>query len=276
MKTIAIFRRVGEIPPMDWFGQGCFASGYGPDLIDPDEFTGQGCDIAVVSGGLARYNQTNNRLFHFYRSHNIDTFVIEHGRLVPQRIIREYWIHYLNGVPMLPGLNPTMTHERRRRLELETNFIKRGEAIVVAGQDLLTDRMLGIHIMESLRQFTKRKIIYRPRYTEGVDKHCAELADEVHLDAIDPWKDIAQAWAVITGWSNMGGEALMAGIPVVCEPCASYAEYASSGPLDGIDSWARPSVERIEEYLMRFSYLLWSNEELREGAGFRWMMEHGR
>ena len=275
MKTAGIFRRLGEIPPMDWFGQGCFANGFSPDLRDPIEFTGQECDLAAVSGGLARYDKINTKIFHFYRSMGVDTFVIEHGRLVPQDIIRNYWLHYLNGVPMLPKLNPQMNHGRRKSIFLEFKPQKRGEAILVAGQDVLTDRMLGIHVMESIRNFTDRKIIYRPRLTEGEDPHCAELADEVSRDAINPEKDIARAWCVITGWSNMGGEALMSGVPVFCEPCASYAEYASSS-IESIDYCEPPKQEAIEEYLMRFSYLMWSNEELRDGKGVQWMLENGR
>ena len=273
MKSVAIFWREGEIPWLNLFGEGMRRNGYSVNFIDPNDFAGQECDIAIVSGGLRRYKSYNYVIMHYYRSKHIPVFIIEHGRLVPQEIIRGYWLHYVGEVPMLPRLSDDMTHDRREKLGLVTNFKERGDAVLVVGQELGKDKTLGIHVMERLREYTDRKIIYRPRLTEGEDKHCCDLADEVSRNAINPWKDLNRAWCVITTWSNMGGEALMQGIPVIASPMASYSEYCQSD-LGGIDNMKPPLKSAIEEYLMRYSYLLWSNEEMKLGKGATWMMEH--
>jgi len=80
------------------------------------------------------------------------------------------------------------------------------------------------------------------------------------------------AWCVITHHSNMGGEALMRGIPAHCSSDASFARFGR-WPLRKIDKIKPPSERDVNDWLSRMAYALWSVEEFRSGAALGWIQE---
>lgn len=268
MKTAAIFRQLGDLPPMDYIGKGCFAWGYGPDLLDPKEFKSDpNYDVAFVSGNLRRYNGINQRIFDFYRGLGKPVFVIETGRLADYRRVRGTWFFYMNRVPFLPSCD--CPPDRREMLGMNVEFKPRGEAVLVIGQDECFDRDLDRLIVPQLRLATRREIRYRPRKGQGEWITKADTTSTANTLE----QDLDDAWCVVTHSSNVGGEALMRGIPAICDYCATYA-HLGTRDIKGIDSLEPPPPAAVEDYLNRLAYICYTTEELSTGNGFKWLMEN--
>jgi len=265
-KNIAIFRSFGHLPPLDWFAMGCFASGWIPHLLDHEQFDGREYDAVVVGGQPTRYKGRNGQIAAYYRHHKIPVIMIEGGWLYEPHVPR-HWFTYLNEIPYCPPFE--CPSDRRLKLNMTVDYRPRGDAILIAGQMPDTDKELN-RVTRRLREFTNRKIIYRPRQKDfevGVDT-CDEVSRELTAE-----EDLDRAWCVITHFSYMGGEALMRGIPVLCHPGASFAEFGQH-PMSKINSLKPFPKSAVERWLNRMAYILWSGHEFRTGEGFRWLLEN--
>jgi len=270
MKTVAVFRRLGDLPPMDYIAQGCFTQGYSPDLLDPREFKfSPDYDAAFVSGNLRRYDGINQKIFDFYRGLGKPVFVIETGRLADHSKVRGTWFFYLNRVPFLPSCE--CPPDRREMLGMKVDFKKRPQngVVLVVGQDECFDKDLDRLVVPSLHHATKREIRYRPRKGQGA---WVTKADTVST-ANTLEEDLDAAWCVVTHSSNVGGEALMRGIPVICDYCATYAHLGTRN-VDGLEFLEPPPPVVVEDYLNRLAYICYTTGELSTGNGFRWIMEN--
>jgi hypothetical protein len=74
----------------------------------------------------------------------------------------------------------------------------------------------------------------------------------------------------VTHSSAAGLEALMRGIPVYCARECGYA------PLCRVWADFEPNpppvdIERVESFLARFAYALWSSDEIRNGDAFSFL-----
>jgi len=76
---------------------------------------------------------------------------------------------------------------------------------------------------------------------------------------------LAGARLVVTWNSNVGHEALLAGVPVVAHGPAAYAELAGE---------TLPSVDARREYFHRVAYGQWTLDEMRSGACQRFIVDH--
>ena len=264
-KKVAIFRRVGDLPPQDWFAMGCFASGYIPHIMDHSEFDGSEYDAVVVGGQPTRYKGANGIIAAYYRHHGVPVIFVEGGWLYEPHVPR-YWFTYLNHVPYCPPFE--CPDDRRIALNMTAKYKPRGEDIIVVGQMPEADRETA-RVTRRLKEFTDRKVIYRPRKQfapEWRQEH-DEISEDLPSD-----KELDRAWCVITHFSFMGGEALMRGIPVICDPGATFAEFGQHS-FDEIDDLEPPPEDAVNRWLSRMAYILWSGPELRNGDGFRWLME---
>jgi len=267
-----IFHERGSIPRLNYLADGLERAGWEVEILNPENPEFKPCDVAVVSGALKRYGGMNAKIFFFYRSRKIPVFVAEHGRLVDTTNGCRHWLLYLNRIPMVAKIARGMTDDRRLELGLTCDFKKRGEDVLIVGQDREIDCALKEYLVPWLREYTSRKIIYRPRKEVGPFIGVCDWVDEVSANlAVND--DLARAWCVITGWSNMGCEALMRGVPVICNPCAAYAYLGHDDP-SLIDSLPTPRQGDVEEFLVRYSYTIWGNEELAEG--FQFLLENQR
>jgi hypothetical protein len=102
-------------------------------------------------------------------------------------------------------------------------------------------------------------IVYRPHPRGGIDLHGVRMHTGALSDAL------RGARLVVTYNSNTGHEALLGGIPVVCDPCAAYA------PLSGE---TLPSKEDREAYFHRVAYGQWTADEVRSGACLSFLVNH--
>lgn len=100
---------------------------------------------------------------------------------------------------------------------------------------------------------------YRPHPRGGI-----ELAG-VQSDRRPLAESLAGARVVDTYNSNIGHDALLAGVPVVAHKSAAYAELAGED---------LPSVEARRDYFNRLAYGQWTLAEMRSGACQRFVIDH--
>lgn len=77
-------------------------------------------------------------------------------------------------------------------------------------------------------------------------------------------ESLADARLVVTYNSNVGHDALLAGVPVVCGPGAAYEDLAGE---------SLPSIEVRREYFHRVAYGQWTAEEMASGEAQAFWME---
>ena len=149
----------------------------------------------------------------------------------------------------------------------------RGEEILVAGQN----RGIDLQMQEALTwmgNYTKRKIVYRPRRQIDNPKWVAMTRYEVDMDRT-AGEALDNAWCVITDYSNIGGEALMRGIPAIGSFRASFAEFGGYELLHAVDYIKPPAPYLVDDWLARMAYTLWSVQEFADGTAFNWIIEKG-
>ena len=98
-------------------------------------------------------------------------------------------------------------------------------------------------------------VLYRPHPRGGIKlvAGCETQQAGTLQDALDG------ARLVVTYNSNAGHEALLAGVPVVCDPCAAYAELAGE---------KIPSVPKRRAFYNRVAYGQWTVYEVQEMLDF--------
>ena len=236
----------------------------------------EGCDLVAVGGNLRRYDGANGRIFAHFRATGTPVLVVEMGRMLnPEIPHHNHWIFYLNEVPSRPPdcIGPEFV-ERRQRIFPPVDFLKkRGHAVVVMGQDRDIDALMEVTLLLKIREATNRPIIWRPRKEHSKPDlgPCDYSSRNRTLE-----QDIEQAWCVVAHSSNAAGEALRRGIPVICDPSASYRGIAWSHDVADIEKSKRPKVEGVENYFRAMAHITWSNEEMEAGAPLEWLVETGQ
>jgi hypothetical protein len=82
-------------------------------------------------------------------------------------------------------------------------------------------------------------------------------------------EDFASCDFVVTYNSTAGLEALIAGLPVFCAPCAHYATLAA---YDGF----RVTRAQVQAYVNRLAWAQWTCAELADGSALRFINQWGR
>lgn len=101
--------------------------------------------------------------------------------------------------------------------------------------------------------------VYRPHPRGGIDLPGVES----HTGSLE--EALAGARLVVTWNSNVGHDALLAGVPVVAHGSAAYAELTGE---------TLPSFEARREYFHRLAYGQWTLAEMRSGACQRFVLDH--
>lgn len=265
-QEILIFHRGMDLPPMQEFAMGCFNAGWIPTLLKHSEFDGRECSAVAVGGQPTRYDGMNGKIVDYYRHHGGLAFYIEGGWLYEPRVPR-YWLTYLNNLPYCPDFE--CPDDRRKRLKMEAKDGPRGDDILIVGQMPETDAEMD-RVFRDIRRYTDRKIIYRPRQTSS-PFYFGEY-DELSINR-EPEEDLDRAFCVITPFSFMGAEALMRGIPVICDPGAAFAEFGQN-PLNEIEELEPPNPDAVNKWLNRLAYIMWNAEEFKNGEAFQWLLTH--
>lgn len=101
--------------------------------------------------------------------------------------------------------------------------------------------------------------VYRPHPRGGIDLPGVES----HTGSLE--EALAGARLVVTWNSNVGHDALLAGVPVVAHGPAAYSELTGE---------TLPSVDARREYFHRVAYGQWTLAEMRSGLCQRFVLDH--
>lgn len=204
-----------------------------------------------------------------YAAMGVPVIVMEQGHIERG----EYWqvgIHTINWLPQEEC--PT-----DRRLAMGINRpVRRQNAdgyVLVLGQKpgdaqhSITDMgAWATSQLKVIRRATKRRIVWRPHPKAPIN--VPGFDDTQHPDM--PLEDsFAGAWAVVTHNSNAGLKALLAGLPVFCDPGAMYAESCTTD-LAKIE---KPGPARgLLKLVDRICYAQWTEEEMIEGLAWNFIL----
>lgn len=144
-----------------------------------------------------------------------------------------------------------------------------GETVLVAGMgpksqplyELGAAQEWDISAIERIREVSKRKIVYRPK-----PGHVAALPPIPGTVYSPPEESLAhrlaEAWCVVTNHSNVGIDALVAGVPVFCRDGA-----ARGLALDDLSRIEDPIYPSGRERLMHaLAYCQWTVAEMEKGT----------
>ena len=133
MPTLGVFRRLGDDPPVEWFGTGTWCNGWHVDLLDIESFdadTAPMFDAVAVGGGLERYDGRNWQVVeHYNRRHGKPAVIVEFSHLLPDHVFT-----YLNRSPWVPSDTGEFDHARRRSQNLIFRPQPHGSIVLIAGQ----------------------------------------------------------------------------------------------------------------------------------------------
>lgn len=122
--------------------------------------------------------------------------------------------------------------------------------------------------IEQLRKYTDRPIIYRPKpnWPEARPLPFSTMQADVPLE-----RALKNCHAVVTHHSNVGIDAVLAGVPVITiegavEPMAGTALSLIENP---------PMPEGREQWAADLAYCQWSMEEIERGLAFRYLRDEG-
>ncbi len=122
-------------------------------------------------------------------------------------------------------------------------------------------------IVSRLRKLTGRPIVYRPKPTwPGANRTLADRFSPPSEPLADVLRD---CHAVVTHHSNVGVDALLAGVPIFTEDGA--ARPFSTENLEAIETPARPDGR--ERFMAGLAYCQWSLAEMRSGVCWKFVRE---
>lgn len=261
MSRLGVFRFGGGFC-LEQFAAGAHKIGWEVDLLGPGDLRRRkDYDLVVVAGAPWKYRNRNRRVCR----NNRPWLILEVGWLYQPRKPSHFFT-YLNKYPYChPEWCPP---DRREALNMTAEFRPRGDEILIVGQGRNDEALFET----AAKLKTGRKIVYRPRRQVDHPRWVKKTDYEVDMtrtavEALD------QAFCVITHYSNMGGLALMRGIPVIGSPEATYAEMVYQNVRD-VERLEPPSEIVVNEWLSRMAYTLWSGREFESGEAFGWLAEH--
>lgn len=265
IKKACIYNRPGNAGdvPCTSMAEGLESAGYkvvwrNPAPFGPDQV--EDFDLVVVWSELG----VRQLILAEYASRDVPCLVLENGYFGDTwalGIYSHYWL------PMFSDLAPT---DRAKAMSLEALERELGEGhedapVVFCGQGPKADAALA-KMAEDMRELTDRAFIFRPhplqikttvKGFDGVmDPHSCTV--EEMLECVH---------SVVTFTSNVGNEAILAGVPVITHPAAMYADIALMvEDLEDMESIQAPDVATRQEYLNRLAYGQWTAEDLEDGT----------
>lgn len=166
-----------------------------------------------------------------------------------------------------------MDRLRAQNIRIES-WRENRSAIVVAGMSAKAATASGFvpHAWEratiaDLRKHTDRPIIYRPKpnWLGALPIAGSTMMKTESLPSI-----LGQAYCVVAHHSNVAVDALLAGIPCVCDE--GVASVLAT-PIDQIDAPIYPDGR--EQWAANVAYCQWSLDEMRKGAPWSHLLRHG-
>jgi hypothetical protein len=115
-------------------------------------------------------------------------------------------------------------------------------------------------IEERIRTVTDRPIVVRPK----------PFSPKARREAPPIEEQFADAWCVVTHSSTIAVQAVLAGVPVFCEPTCAAAPVGRTD-LE-IESPSRPDRE---EWVAALAWRQWSRSEMQSGEAWAYVRAHG-
>ena len=210
------------------------------------------CDAVIVSG----YRDIQRRIIEAY---DVPSLVVDWGYFARVNTPSERDTGYWQISPYRLNNPPEFECESDRfeatGLKVKQSGGKKDGYALVCGQ-MPMDAAVFDHdhaqwINDQLERYDNA--VYREHPRGGVKVKGAKTANGALTDAL------AGARLVVTHNSNVGHEALLAGVPVVCSECAPY---------NCLSAEKIPSVAQRKRYFNRAAYGQWLWSELADGVLF--------
>lgn len=225
-------------------------------------------DVYVIWSILfAGRMQSNKQVLAYAKEHDTPVVVLEVGGL--KRNIT--WKIGINGINTLP--HTIFQKNRSKKLGIVlSDWKKSGDHILICGQREASNQWThgDVHgwllsITRMIKQYTNRKIIFRPHprepYVHDLTEHDIIVQHPIKIqntyDDFDFTLD--NAWLVISPSSSPGIHAIINGIPVHTD--ANSLAYHMSTPLNIIEQPLHPDRE---EWLEHVCHMEWTMEEMKD------------
>ncbi len=160
-----------------------------------------------------------------------------------------------------------------------THPIHSGDEIIVAGMSAksaathgLASESWELAAIKKLQKVTNRTIVYRPKpsWTGARPLPGAEFQDG---NAIPIEEALKRAHAVVTHHSNVGVDAVVAGVRLYTETGAAKA--MSQPNIEGVENGLVPSYDRRMSWMRALAYCQWTVKEMKSGKPWAFMAQAG-
>lgn len=240
--------------------QGAEALGLRPFSRNPQAFKPKETSTAdvAVAMGLAR---TGRAVRDAYQAIGTPVLVVDSGY-----ILRDQG-YYQIGWEDLNSLPKTAPHDRAQDMGLvvasKRKPVPEGHILVCAQKPGDNQHNIDVDqwcqdISSQLAQLTSRPVRLRPH--PRVQKPKATLQDE-----------LAGCHCMVTHNSTAAYEAIMAGVPVICDPCAAYADVCETDLSKVENPYCGAKASR-QKLMNRVAYGQWTIEEMRSGEALKFIL----
>jgi hypothetical protein len=229
--------------------------------------------VAVVFGvykSKVPASWLRGRVFQQQRLKNLDVIVLETGYI--NRGDGEAH-HYAAGFNGLNGRadfrNQDMPDDRVKKLGVTLKQWRSGKYVLLCGQvpwDASvegSDHQIWLQAaLERLRSYTNREVVFRPHPLAGgayKPLHCPVSTGPLN-------EALADAHAVVTFNSNMGVDALLAGVPVFAQDQGSMCWELANKSLISVDA---PNKPDRSQWLNDLAYCQWTPAEMSSGETWK-------
>lgn len=221
-----------------------------------DDWTGPvpGVDLAIVHGirqpALEAYA-------------GIPAIVLESGYLHRVNTVSEaqigHWQLSLGGLNVIPDFPCAPDRFDRLSLAIEKPVKRKEGYVLLLGQTPNDSALGGVDHLAWLQEQAEMyrsqdlEVRYRPHPRGGIELPGVETIPGTLDDALE-----GASLAVMYN-STAGFQVLLKGIPVICDPCAPYAELAGKNA---------PSVKARRSFFNRAAYGQWRVDETEQAVNF--------
>jgi hypothetical protein len=229
--------------------------------------------------GLRSYSKA---IIEAYNSNGINAIVIDWGYL--KRVFgsadfnTKYWQVGINKLNWLYPDQCSTDRLDQLNITIKQPIVNAGRDVkLVCGQypndpshdmDNHEMQLWAESIVEELKGLTTDKIIWRPHPAQiEIENRYVPCRNADEVSVLSLQEDLTRANLVITYRSNVGHDALIAGIPVYCDTGAMYSGLCRKDLVKAISSKCPAKVTR-EKYFARVAYSQWTLDEINSGEPF--------
>jgi hypothetical protein len=242
------------------FYAGGRSAGYPVRAIHPNQFKDKRHTHNVDAVAVLGWKNHSRYIAEFYMTRGIPVFVHDAAYILRDQ---GYFQLGLNGLNSLP---PTAPHDRAKDMGLIAGTKRKsGSHILVCGQ-VAGDAQPYIDVeqwkydtLDALNTQTDYAVTYRP--------HPKVQRPECTLQ-----EALADCHCMVTHNSTAAYEAIMAGVPVVCDPCAVYADVCETD-LSRVENPRLGGKAARQRLLDRVAYGQWTLGEMRSGKALQILLE---